>query len=69
MEIVVCRLRRSRQHLFSACVRAVSRERIRGVRRATIAMEIHFEVREQNVSTGKLRRLARDEALRFLDPE
>jgi hypothetical protein len=50
-----------------ARIRAVSRERVGGAPRAILRIQIRLEDPGAGASRGMLRRLARDEALRFLD--
>lgn len=68
MRITVEHVRRAFQgDVFLADVCAVSRERVHGAPRAVIRMTIRLEPPESAADRRTLRRLARDEALRFLD--
>jgi hypothetical protein len=68
MRLTVEEIRRSREEgLLIARVRAVSRERISGASRAIIRIEIRLKDPGADVNFRQLTRLARDEALRFLD--
>lgn len=57
----------SQEGLLVARVRAVSRERVSGAPRALIRMRISLLDPGPHVGMRELKRLARDEALRFLD--
>jgi hypothetical protein len=67
MRVIVQNIQRERQGLLVAQVRAVSQEQISGAPRATIRMRIRLEDPGPGTGLRELRRLARDEALRFLD--
>jgi hypothetical protein len=67
MRVIVQKILRQRQDLLVAEVRAVSQEQISGAPRATIRMRIRLEDPGPGAGLRELRRLARDEALRFLD--
>jgi hypothetical protein len=65
MRLIVEEIRR--EGLLLARVRAMSRERISGAPRAIVRMRIRIEDPGTDTSLRDVRRLARDEALRFLD--
>lgn len=68
MRLTVESIRRAGEaDLLLARVRAVSRERIRGAPRAILRIAIRLEDPGPDVPLVKLKRLAREEALRFLD--
>jgi len=68
MRLMIDEVRRTAEEgLLVARVRAVSEERVRGVPRAIIRMRISLLDPDPHVSMRELKRLARDEALRFLD--
>lgn len=68
MCLIVEEIRRAREEgLLVARVRAVSRERISGVPRTIVHMRIRLQDPGPDAGLRDLKRLARDEALRFLD--
>ena len=68
MRLIIEEIRPAREEdLLVARVRAVSRERISGAPRAIVRMRIRFHDPGPDAGLRDLRRLARDEALRFLD--
>ena len=69
MRLKIDEIRRaSKERLLIAQVRAVSRERVDGSPRAIVRMRILIEDPGPGTTLERLRRLARAEALRFLDP-
>ena len=68
MRVTIEEVRRSaKEGLLIARIRAVSQERIHGAARAIIRMRIRLEDPGPHADSRALRRVARDEALRFLD--
>jgi hypothetical protein len=68
MRLRVEDVRRARETgLLIARIRAVSRERVGGAPRAMLRIQIRLEDPGPDAPLSKLKRLARDEALRFLD--
>lgn len=70
MRLIIEQIRRAPEAgLLIARVRAVSEERISGAPRAVLRMRIRLPDPGPDTSRRDVRRLARDEALRFLDIE